>query len=95
MHEGQKKAKRARDILTACGIDIGTDFHGLSASQIDALVACLEQHRVNKYGPVSKYRRLPSDNNSAVRSFYDLLQRRATHQLRSNRGISRTAADLH
>jgi hypothetical protein len=94
MHEGQEKAKRARNILTACGIEVGTDFRGLSTSQIDALVACLEQHRANKYGPVSQYRRPPSDNDSAVRSFYDLLQRRATHQLRSNRGILGTAADL-
>jgi hypothetical protein len=56
MHEGREKATRARSTLAACGIEVGTDFRALSTSQIDALLAYAEQHRLNKYGPTSKYR---------------------------------------
>jgi hypothetical protein len=78
MGELHERAKRARDILDACGIAIGAEFAALNASQIDALLAHLDQHRVNKYGPVSTYRRPQGANISLVRSFHDLQQRRAT-----------------
>jgi hypothetical protein len=87
MHEGQEKANRARNVLAACGIEVGTDFRLLSISQIDALVAHAEQHRLNKYGAASEYRRPAGDNDFAMRSFYDLLQRRAMHS-RSGRAIA-------
>jgi len=90
MHEGREKADRARNILAACGIEVGTDFQLLSTSQIDSLVAHAEQHRLNKYGAASKYRRPPKDNDFAMRSFYDLLQRRAMHQFRPRHSISGT-----
>jgi len=41
MHEGHENAKRARDILKACGINVGADFGALDASQVDALHAHL------------------------------------------------------
>jgi hypothetical protein len=78
MHEGHEKAKRARDILKACGINIGADFEALGASEVDALLAHLDQHRLNKYGPISKHRQPPGGVSSRVRSFHDLLQRRAS-----------------
>jgi hypothetical protein len=87
MHEGQERADRARKILAACGIEIGTDFGSLSASQIDALVTQLEQHRRNKYGAVSEFRGPPRDNDSGIRSFHDLLQRRAKYQLRRRNSL--------
>ena len=84
MHEGYENAKRARDILKACGINVGADFGALDASQVDALLAHLDQHRLKKYGPMSKYRQPPGDVSSRVRSFHDLLQRRATFRIASN-----------
>ena len=48
MREGQEKATRARSTLAACGIEVGADFRALSTSQIDALLAHAEQHRLNK-----------------------------------------------
>jgi hypothetical protein len=86
MHEGHEKATRARDTLKACGIDIGAGFEALGTSQIDALLAHLEQHRLSKYGSMSKHRQPPGSVNSRVRPFHDLLQRRATFR------IARTAA---
>jgi hypothetical protein len=76
MHEGQERANRARSILKACRIKLGTDFEALTTSQIDALSAHAEQHRLNKYGPASMYR-MPLRPN--LQSFYDLLLRRAMH----------------
>jgi len=78
MHEGHEKAKRAGDILKACGINVGADFEGLDATEVDALLAHLDQHRLNKYGPMSKLRQPRGNVRSRVRSFHDLLQRRAT-----------------
>jgi hypothetical protein len=78
MHEGHEKAKRARDILRACGIKVAADFEALDASQVDALLAHLEQHRLNKYGPMNKHREPAGGVSSRLRSFHDLLQRRAT-----------------
>ncbi|CAH2399518.1 hypothetical protein [Mesorhizobium escarrei] len=77
MHERNENAKRAREILKACGIDICTAFEALDGRQIDALLAHLDQHRFNKYGPMSKLRQPPGSVNSRVRSFHGLLQGRA------------------
>jgi hypothetical protein len=90
MHEEQEKASRARNILAACGIEVGTDFRALSTSQIDALLAYAEQHRLNKYGPTSKYRMPLSPN---LESFYDLVQRRAMYRLRPGSSISEKTAE--
>jgi hypothetical protein len=59
MHEGQEKANRAYDILKAGGLDVGADFQALGASQVEALLAYADQHRLNKYGSMSKYRQSP------------------------------------
>jgi hypothetical protein len=88
MHEGGEKTKRAHDTLKACGINVGAGFEALSASQINALLEHLEQHRLNKYGPMSKHRQPPGSVNSRVRPFHDLLQRRATFQIASNGRMS-------
>jgi len=77
-------AKRARDILKACGINVAADFETLDASQVDALLAHLSEHRLNKYGPMSKYRQPRGGVSSRVKSFHDLLQRRATFRVASN-----------
>jgi hypothetical protein len=90
MHEGQEKTTRARRTLAACGIEVGTNFRALSTSQMGALLAYAEQHRLNKYGPSSKYR-MPL--NPDLRSFYDLLQRRAMYRLRPSSSISEKAAE--
>jgi hypothetical protein len=88
MHEGHEKAKRARDILKECGINLGAGFEALDASQVDALLAHADQHRLNKYRPMSKDRQLLGGNSSRVRSFHDLLQRRATFRITSNGRMS-------
>jgi hypothetical protein len=85
MHEMHERAKRARDILRACGINVAVDFEALDASQVDALLAHLDQHLLNKYGPMSKHRQPAGGVSSRVRSFHDLLQRRATFRIASNR----------
>ena len=90
MHEGQEKAARARSTLAACGIEVGTDFRALSTSQIDALLAYAEQHRLNKYSPTSKYRMPLSPD---LQSCYDLLQRRAMYRLRPGSSLSEKAAE--
>jgi hypothetical protein len=88
MHEPHEKANLARDILKACGIAIGADFEALDASQVGALLAHADQHRLNKYGPMSKYRQPRGVNSSLVRSFHDLLQRRATFRIASKGRMS-------
>jgi hypothetical protein len=58
----------ARETLRACGIDVGADFHALSAQQVDALLAAADR---------VKYQRPPNANGSRARYFHDRLQRRA------------------
>jgi hypothetical protein len=77
MHERLERAERARGILKACGIQFGAQFDALSPSQVGQLLAHLDQHRLRKYGPLSKYGQPSGDVNLRVRSFYELLQRRA------------------
>jgi hypothetical protein len=81
MNEGWEKAKRAREILGVCGIEVGADFQALGTSQVVALAAYADQHRLNKYGP----RKPPTSIGSLLRSFHDLLQRRAKVRITSNR----------
>jgi hypothetical protein len=88
MHEGHEKAKRAHETLTACGIDVGAGFEALDASQINALLAHLEHHRLNKYRSMNRYRQPRGSANSRVRPFHDLLQRRATFRITSNGHMS-------
>lgn len=78
VHEGWEKVKRAGEVLEACGIEIATDFQVLGTSQLAGPLAYADQHRLNKYGPMSEYRVLPDNNGSRLRSFHDLLQRRAS-----------------
>jgi hypothetical protein len=85
MHEVHEKAKRAHEILKACEINIGADFEALGAAQVGALVAHADQHRLKKYGPMSKYRQSPSVSSSLVRSFHELLQRRAAFRIARRR----------
>ncbi len=54
--------------LQALGIAIGTDFHTLSSTHVEALL--VEADRV-------RYRKPPRANGSRARYFHDLLQRRA------------------
>lgn len=58
----------ARETLRMCRVDIGADFHTLSTSQVESLLA--EADRV-------KYRKPSNANGSRGRYFHDLLQRRA------------------
>lgn len=54
--------------LHMCNIRVGADFHTLSTSQVDKLLA--EADRV-------KYQKPANANGSRARYFHDLLQRRA------------------
>lgn len=85
MHEGHERVKRARAILNACRISAGADFEALDALQVKALLTHLDEHRLKKCGPVSKYRQPSGDVRLRVRSFHDLLQRRATFRMVSRR----------
>jgi hypothetical protein len=58
----------ARATLSLLHLDIGQDFHALSSSQVEDLLA--EADRV-------KYRKPKNANGSRGRYFYQLLQRRA------------------
>jgi hypothetical protein len=66
------RARRAAATLEACGVAIGTPFEALTAAQSAKLLAHAESHRLATYGPTIFHRLSPS-----VRSFHDLLQRRA------------------
>lgn len=58
----------AREILSRLRIAIGTDFHVLRSSTVEALLA-----EADRYG----YRKPANANGSRGRYFYNLLQRRA------------------
>jgi len=58
----------ARQILFLCHCPIGEDFHRLSTSQVEALLAEADK---------LKYRKPSNANGSRARYFHDLMQRRA------------------
>lgn len=58
----------SRAILASLRIAIGQDFHTLSSSQVDGLLAVADEHR---------YRKPHNANGSRARYFHELLQRRA------------------
>ncbi|HEY8926186.1 MAG TPA: hypothetical protein VIU64_17510 [Polyangia bacterium] len=62
------KRTNARATLEAMRIPVGADFHALSSSQVDALIA--EADRV-------RYQRPANANGSRARYFHDRLQRQA------------------
>lgn len=61
-------ASQARGVLTACGIARGTDFHTLSTSTVESLLAWADHY---------KYRKPKNANGSRGRYFHNLMQRRA------------------
>lgn len=58
----------AAETLKSCSVAIGADFHTLSSSQVDALLA--EADRV-------RYQKPRNANGSRARYFHDMMQRRA------------------
>lgn len=58
----------ARAVLAAAGVRLGQDFHTLSSSQVDTLLAEADREH---------YRKPKSANGSRGRYYHDLLQRRA------------------
>ena len=62
---------QAHETLQRAGVPVGADFHTLSSSQVEALLA--EADRV-------KYRKPRNANGSRGRYFHDLLQRRAARK---------------
>lgn len=69
MRERHKEAERinAQAILDACKIVRGQDFHTLSATQVERLLAEAD---------LMRYRKPENANGSRARYFYALLQRR-------------------
>lgn len=61
-------AALARGVLTACGIARDADFHTLSPSTVESLLAWADHY---------KYRKPKNANGSRGRYFHDLMQRRA------------------
>ena len=70
-HHVTSAAFAAREALRLCKISVGADFHTLSSSQVEALLA--EADRV-------KYRKPRNANGSRGRYFHDLLQRCARRE---------------
>lgn len=62
---------QAHEALQRAGVAVGADFHTLSSSQVEALLA--EADRV-------KYRKPRNANGSRGRYFHDLLQRCARRE---------------
>lgn len=62
------KTYHARDILQACAVERGADFHRLASEQVDALLI---------HADLVKYRKPRGANGSRGRYFHDMLQRRA------------------
>lgn len=58
----------AKATLAWCGIEVGSDFHTLRTSHIEALLKCADEVR---------YQRPRNANGSRARYFHDMLQRRA------------------
>ena len=58
----------ARETLRMCRVSVGADFHTLSTSQVESLIAAADQ---------AKYRKPKNANGSRARYFHDLMQRRA------------------
>lgn len=58
----------AREVLRACGIDRGADFHTLPAAAVEALIA---------YADRDKYRKPRAANGSRGRYYHDRIQRLA------------------
>lgn len=58
----------AREVLKACGIELGADFHTLPAATVDALLA---------YADRDKYRKPRTANGSRGRYYHARLQRLA------------------
>ena len=79
MNEEHEKSNRALHILKTCGIDIGADFEALDPQQVGALTAHATKHQLDKYGPAPLLHPRPAP---LVRSFHDLLQRRAARYTR-------------
>lgn len=58
----------ARDMLAACKVELGADFHRLSTEQVEAVLAQADR---------ATYRKPKHASGSRGRYFHDLLQRRA------------------
>ncbi len=65
----QSRAHRAQEILTACNVEIGADFHTLHSNTVDALLEFATQER---------YRKPRNANGSRARCYHDRLQRLAS-----------------
>lgn len=61
----------ARDILRACGVPFGADYHTLRSETVDALLAAADRCR---------YRTPRNANGSRARCWHDYLQRRARRE---------------
>lgn len=76
MKERHRESARlnAREVLKACRIHLGADFHTLSSAQVEALLAAADQMR---------YQRPRGANGSRARYFHDWMQRLAHMEVRS------------
>jgi len=62
------KRSEASEILAACNVPVGADFHVLGSSQVDALLAAAVKRH---------YRKPQNANGSRARCFHDYVQRAA------------------
>lgn len=67
-------SETARNILWACGVNVGEDFHTLPSSIVSDLL-----ESADRYG----YRKPRNANGSRGRYFHDMLQRRAKAETRA------------
>lgn len=58
----------ARNVLSACNIEVGADYYTLRSSQVSDLIAWADNDR---------YRKPANANGSRGRYYHDMLQRRA------------------
>lgn len=64
-----QKRMLALSTLIDCGVEVGSDFHTLRSSHVDALLEHAKRWR---------YRKPRNANGSRARYFHAMLQRRAT-----------------
>jgi hypothetical protein len=64
--EGERA--NALAVLKSCRIPLGTDFHTLSRTQVDALLSAADHDR---------YHKPANANGSRARYYHDMMQRRA------------------
>ena len=85
MSEGWERAKRAGECLGACEIEVGGGFSSFGQLASRCTAGLCRPAPTNQVWPREQTSEPPTSNSSLLRSFHDLLERRAKVRITSNR----------